>query len=126
MSRFCSIDCVGGERRVVGFGLIWLPFLFCFIFCFSGEAVWDKPDVIVGVEAHAKALEKRYAGLQQPLLLHMLSYLKATPDRMAAAGVCPSWLEGTRHKTFKLRVSAVMGPVVLCVWYTLEGLRVAF
>lgn len=26
------------------------------------------------------------------------------PDRMAAAGVCPSWLEGTRHKKFKLRV----------------------
>lgn len=35
----------------------------------AGEAIWDKPHVVAAREAHARALEERYSGLPQPLLL---------------------------------------------------------
>ncbi|CAN0293916.1 unnamed protein product, partial [Ectocarpus fasciculatus] len=59
----------------------------------TGEAIWDKPHVVAAREAHAKALEEKYSGLPQPLLLKVMGYLKATPDRMCAAEVCQPWLE---------------------------------
>ena len=48
----------------------------------AGEAIWDKPHVVAAREAHARALEERYSGLPQPLLLKV-SYL-------AVDGFC-SW-----------------------------------
>lgn len=78
----------------------------------TGEAIWDKPEVVSGMEAHAKALELRYSGLPQTLLLKVLRFLPAMPDRMKAAAVCSPWLEGTRHKIFKLKVPALFAVIV--------------
>ena len=81
-----------------------LPHVALLFFRPQGEAIWDKPAVVADREEHARALEKRYSGLPQPLLLQVLSYLRTMPDRMLVEGVCRPWLEGARHKTFRRRV----------------------
>lgn len=85
--------------------ILFVPFL---PFYTLGEAIWDKPEVVSEMEAHARALELRYSGLPQPLMLKILAFMPPMPDRMTAGAVCSSWLEGTRHKTFKLKVSIIV------------------
>lgn len=66
------------------FGVLSFSFVFALVIflCWgAGEAIWDKPDVVAGREAHARALEKRYAGLPEPLLLHVRTSLPPIPPR---------------------------------------------
>lgn len=94
---------------------------------YAGEAIWDKPDVVAGREEHARALEKRYSGMPQPLLLHIMSFLRALPDRNSAAGVCPTWSECARHKSFKLKVRGATfycGVAPRLLYSTLEAVAV--
>lgn len=65
LGLFCR---VGTSRR----GCMWLTWTMS-----AGEAIWDKPHVVAAREAHARALEERYSGLPQPLLLKVRAHAQA-------------------------------------------------
>lgn len=67
-----------------------------------GEAIWDKPEVVAGREAHARALERRYSGLPQPLLLEV----------SAASDYFP-----LSHELIGLSVVAIWRAYVRQIWY---------
>ncbi|CAN0278978.1 unnamed protein product, partial [Discosporangium mesarthrocarpum] len=70
----------------------------------TGEAIWDKPLVVLGRELYARALERLYGGMPLPLLVRVLSFLTFQHDRMAASMVSSLWSEGANHDTFKKKV----------------------
>ncbi|CAM9419361.1 unnamed protein product, partial [Choristocarpus tenellus] len=77
----------------------------------TGEAMWDTPAVVMERELHKRALERRYAGIPQPLLLRVLSFLPTLPERFAAARVSSTWAEGALHDSFNKKVLPVEADV---------------
>lgn len=57
----------------------------------TGEAVWDRPVVLLDLEAYALAQEKRWMALPKEPLIHIMSYLSPFPDRMNCARMCRQW-----------------------------------
>jgi len=57
----------------------------------TGEAIWDKPAVLVQHEADEFAREKLWAGLPLKPLVHIMSFLIPLPDRTRCTRVCRQW-----------------------------------
>ena len=57
----------------------------------TGEAIWDKPTVLLDLEAYNLAQEKRWAAMPTDPLVHIMSYLAPFPDRMNCARMCKQW-----------------------------------
>jgi hypothetical protein len=73
----------------------------------TGEAVWDKPKVIVEMEAYDLANQQGWAFLPiKPLILTM-GFLSPYPDRMRSSEVCTHWRKGARHVSFVRHVYPV-------------------
>jgi hypothetical protein len=57
----------------------------------TGEALWEKPDVLHKLESLDQAQRGGWAWLPQKPILGMLDFLSPYPDRMNCALVCRSW-----------------------------------
>jgi hypothetical protein len=54
----------------------------------TGEAIWEKPFVLIELEAEENARKNRWSALPMKSLVHVMSYLIPYPDRMRCALVC--------------------------------------
>jgi hypothetical protein len=73
----------------------------------TGEAIWDKPRVLVELEAFEKAQANLFAAMPLKPLVNVMSYLDASPDRMKCAAVCRQWRSAATDPAFVLHVYPV-------------------
>ena len=57
----------------------------------TGEAIWDKPAVLLDLEAHELALQNKWAAFPVKCLVHIMDYLIPFPERLACSAVCHQW-----------------------------------
>lgn len=57
----------------------------------TGEAVWDKPLVLVALEADKLAHKKLWAALPMKPLVYIMEFLLPFPERMNCSSVCRQW-----------------------------------
>ena len=57
----------------------------------TGEAIWDKPLVLLELEAYNLALEKQWSALPLKPLVHIMKYLVPFPERTTCSLVCKHW-----------------------------------
>jgi len=57
----------------------------------TGEAIWDKPLVLLELEAYDQALEKHWNALPLKPLVHIMEYLIPFPERTTCSLVCRQW-----------------------------------
>ena len=57
----------------------------------TGEALWDKPAVLLELEAEALARQKLWVCLPLKPLVHIMSFLVPYPDRVQCTKVCRQW-----------------------------------
>jgi hypothetical protein len=73
----------------------------------TGEAIWDKPSVLVELEAFEMAQKKLFAAMPLKPLIHVMRYLSPFPDRMKCASVCRQWRSAATDPSFVLHVYPV-------------------
>lgn len=73
----------------------------------TGEAIWDKPRVLVELEAFEKAQNKLFAAMPSKPLIHIMSYMDPFPDRMKCAAVCRQWRSSANDPSFVRHVYPV-------------------
>jgi hypothetical protein len=73
----------------------------------TGEAIWDKPSVLVELEAFEKAQANLFAAMPLKPLVTVMSYLNPSPDRMKCAAVCRQWRAAASDPSFVLHVYPV-------------------
>jgi E1A-binding protein p400 len=80
----------------------------------TGEAVWDKPKVLINLDAEERARRKKWNAIPiKPLTLTM-SYLLPYPDRMRCALVCRQWRLAAQNVSFIRHVYPVeMGALTM-------------
>lgn len=79
----------------------------------TGEALWDKPTVLLELEAEDLAREKLWSGLPIKPLVHIMSFLVPCPDRVSAAHVCFQWRQAANDISFVRHVYPVeMGAIL--------------
>lgn len=57
----------------------------------TGEAIWDKPTILLDLEAHEYALQNKWGAFPIKPLVHIMSFLIPFPERMACSAVCRQW-----------------------------------
>lgn len=57
----------------------------------TGEAIWDKPTILLDLEAHEYALQNKWGAFPIKPLAHIMSFLIPYPERMACSAVCRQW-----------------------------------
>ena len=57
----------------------------------TGEAIWDKPAVLLELEAYEQAVEKHWSALPIKSLARVMEYLVPFPERMNCSTVCRQW-----------------------------------
>ncbi|CAB9516050.1 PHOTOPERIOD-INDEPENDENT EARLY FLOWERING 1 [Seminavis robusta] len=57
----------------------------------TGEALWDRPTVLLELEAEADARRMLWSGLQRKPLVQIMSFLLPYPDRIQCTKVCRQW-----------------------------------
>lgn len=57
----------------------------------TGEAIWDKPTILLDLEAHEYALQNKWGAFPIKPLVHIMGFLIPFPDRMTCAAVCRQW-----------------------------------
>jgi hypothetical protein len=79
----------------------------------TGEAIWDKPTVLLELEAEELAREKSWPGLSLKPLVHIMSFLTPFPDRIQCTKVCRQWRLAANDISFVRHVYPVeMGALV--------------
>jgi hypothetical protein len=73
----------------------------------TGEAVWDKPDVLIELEAYDLAHANRWSATPKDPLVHIMSYLSPFPDRMRCAQMCRQWHRAAFDSSFVRHVYPV-------------------
>jgi hypothetical protein len=73
----------------------------------TGEAIWDKPSVLVELDAFEVAQAKRFAAMPIKALTRVMSYLDPYPDRMRCAGACRHWRGAATDPSFVRHVYPV-------------------
>ena len=73
----------------------------------TGEAIWDKPSVLVELEAYELAERELYSALPIKPLIRVMSFLSPVPDRNNCALVCHQWRAAARDPSFVLHVYPV-------------------
>ena len=80
----------------------------------TGEAIWDKPKVLIDLDAEERARKRIWNAIPiKPLTLTM-SYLLPYPDRMSCASVCRQWRLAAQNISFIRHVYPVeMGALTM-------------
>jgi len=73
----------------------------------TGEALWDRPKVLIELEADALAQEKLWNALPIQPLVRIMSYLVPFPERMNCACVCRHWRAAANDISFVRHVFPV-------------------
>jgi F-box-like len=73
----------------------------------TGEALWDKPAVLLELEAEADARRRRWSCLPMKPLVHIMSFLVPYPDRISCTGVCRRWRLAAQDHSFVRHVYPV-------------------
>lgn len=73
----------------------------------TGEALWDKPKVLLEMEAYDRAHETLWAAMPIAPLLHIMDYLTQFPDRMRSMEVCTHWCKAAGDPSFVRHVYPV-------------------
>lgn len=70
------------------------------------EAVWERPAVLVANDDVAHMRERGFAGLLPRVLLPVMEWLAAFPDRQRVSLVCRTWHDAATHASLFIKVSA--------------------
>lgn len=73
----------------------------------TGEARWDKPKILMELEAVALASRLRWSALPQRALVRAMDFIEHVPDRMAASRVCKHWHVAANDHSFVRHVYPV-------------------
>lgn len=77
----------------------------------TGEAVWEKPKILLELEANELANEKKWNATPMKPLVLIMSFLVPFPDRTTSSLVCRKWKEAATDVSFVLHVLPVeLGP----------------
>lgn len=66
----------------------------------TGEAIWDKPLVLLNLEAHDKAVQEGWGVLPLKPLVHIMHFLIPFPERQRCSAVCRQWRVASRDFKF--------------------------
>jgi hypothetical protein len=66
----------------------------------SGEARWNKPDVLVKNDAFNLALEKKWMALPTAPLVRVMDFLLSYPERGICKKVCKHWRQAASDASF--------------------------
>lgn len=73
----------------------------------TGEAIWDKPNVLIELEAEEFALQNGWIALPIKPLVHTMQFLIPFPERQSCAGVCRQWKAASKAFKFVRHVYPV-------------------
>jgi hypothetical protein len=73
----------------------------------TGEAIWDKPLVLLELEAYDQAMSKRWSALPIKPLVHIMEYLIPFPERTTCSRVCRHWKTAATDISFVRHVYPV-------------------
>ena len=73
----------------------------------TGEAVWEKPKVLVEMDAFTRAYQDKWSSLPMRPLIHIMSFLQPFPDRMHSSEVCNHWCKAAKDSSFVRHVYPV-------------------
>jgi F-box-like len=73
----------------------------------TGESTWDKPDVLVEMEAYKIAREKKWSSLPSRPLVHIMKFLMPFPYRQTCSLVCKQWRKAVNDPSFILHICPV-------------------
>jgi F-box-like len=73
----------------------------------TGEAVWEKPRVLVEMDAFKRAYQDKWCSLPIKPLIHIMSFLQPFPDRMQSSQVCNQWCKAAKDSSFVRHVYPV-------------------
>lgn len=73
----------------------------------TGEAIWEKPKVLLELEAEEVAHEKRWNAMPLRPLVNIMSFLISFPDRMSCSLACRQWKCAATDASFVLHVLPV-------------------
>jgi len=80
----------------------------------TGEAVWDKPKVLIELYAEEIAHKERWNAIPMKPLLLVMEYLVPFPERMQSAYVCRQWRRAAHDISFVKHVFPVeMGALAM-------------
>lgn len=73
----------------------------------TGEAVWEKPKVLIEMDAFSLAYQEKWCSLPIRSLIHIMSFLQPFPDRMQSSKVCNYWYKAAKDSSFVRHVYPV-------------------
>jgi F-box-like len=73
----------------------------------TGEAVWEKPKVLVELDSFIRAHQDKWSALPMEPLIHIMSFLHPFPDRMHSSEVCIHWYKAAKDSSFVRHVYPV-------------------
>ena len=73
----------------------------------TGEALWDKPLVLIELEAYETALEKHWNAMPLKPLIHIMEFLLPFPERCNCSLVCRQWRMAASDVSFVRHVYPV-------------------
>jgi hypothetical protein len=73
----------------------------------TGEALWDKPKVLLEMEAYDLAYQRKWAAMPIKPMVHIMSFLSPFPDRMRSSEVCTQWCKAAFDAAFVRHVYPV-------------------
>ena len=73
----------------------------------TGEAIWNKPTLLVELEANDLAVEKGWGFLPTKPLVEIISFLVPLPDRQSCSYVCRQWRAAANDTRFVRHVYPV-------------------
>jgi superfamily II DNA/RNA helicase len=73
----------------------------------TGEALWDKPRILLELEELDLASEKGWIATPMKALVHIMDYLVPFPDRMRSSEVCRHWSSAANAVSFVRHVYPV-------------------
>lgn len=80
----------------------------------TGEAVWDKPKVLIELDAEGVAHNEHWNAMLVKPLIMVMEYLVPFPDRMQSAYVCRQWRRAAHDISFVKHVFPVeMGALAM-------------
>ena len=78
----------------------------------TGEAIWDKPLVLIELEAEERARRERWMALPLKPLFNIMGFLLPFPERMQCSAVCRQWRAAANDIKFVRHVYPVeMGAI---------------
>jgi len=73
----------------------------------TGEAIWDKPKVLLELDAMELAYREKWNAMPVKLLVRIMEYLISFPDRTSCSVVCKQWSTAATDASFVRHVLPV-------------------